>query len=171
MQPIFITGIGTGVGKTLVSAIVAEALGAYYWKPVQAGFDEGTDAEWVGARIGSGRVLPELYKLKKPASPHIAAREEGIVISLDRIAERLPSLRPLVVEGALADRDDLKASVATVLVILVGEASGLLASIGLGLVETRLKVCADGGIAVDAFPFSDAVNWVGHGLSSPPIGR
>ena len=61
MQPIFITGIGTGVGKTLVSAIVAEALGAYYWKPVQAGFDEGTDAEWVGARIGSGRVLPELY--------------------------------------------------------------------------------------------------------------
>jgi dethiobiotin synthetase len=100
MRPVFITGIGTGVGKTLVSAIVAEALGAYYWKPVQAGFDEGTDAEWVGARIGSGRVLPELYKLKKPASPHIAAREEGVVISLDRISERLPSSRPLVVEGA-----------------------------------------------------------------------
>jgi dethiobiotin synthetase len=100
MQPVFITGIGTGVGKTLVSAIVAEALGAYYWKPVQAGFDEGTDAEWVGARIGSGRVLPELYKLRMPASPHIAAREEGVVISLDRIAGELPSVRPLVVEGA-----------------------------------------------------------------------
>ena len=100
MQPIFITGIGTGVGKTLVSAIVAEALGAYYWKPVQAGFDEGTDAEWVGARIGSGRVLPELYTLRMPASPHIAAREEGVVISLDRIAGELPSVRPLVVEGA-----------------------------------------------------------------------
>ena len=100
MQPIFITGIGTGVGKTLVSAIVAEALGAYYWKPVQAGFDEGTDAQWVGARIGSGRVLPELYTLRMPASPHIAAREEGVVISLDRIAGELPSVRPLVVEGA-----------------------------------------------------------------------
>ena len=100
MQPIFITGIGTGVGKTLVSAIVAEALGAYYWKPVQAGFDEGTDAQWVGARIGSGRVLPELYTLRMPASPHIAAREEGVVISLDRIARELPSVRPLVVEGA-----------------------------------------------------------------------
>ena len=100
MRPIFITGIGTGVGKTLVSAIVAEALGAYYWKPVQAGFDEGTDAEWVGARIGAGRVLPELYTLRMPASPHIAAREEGIVISLDRIVEALPSPRPLVVEGA-----------------------------------------------------------------------
>ena len=100
MRPVFITGIGTGVGKTLVSAIVAEALGAYYWKPVQAGFDEGTDAEWVGARIGAGRVLPELYKLRMPASPHIAAREEGVVISVDRIVEGLPSPRPLVVEGA-----------------------------------------------------------------------
>lgn len=100
MRPVFITGIGTGVGKTLVSAIVAEALGAYYWKPVQAGFDEGADAEWVAARIGAGRVLPELYTLRMPASPHIAAREEGVVISLDRIAGELPSARPLVVEGA-----------------------------------------------------------------------
>ena len=82
--------------------------------------------------------------------------------------------RSLVVEWAFADRDGLKASVATVLVILVGEASGLLASIGLGFVETRLKVCADGGIAVDAadaFPFSDAVNLIGHGLPSPPMGQ
>src|ERR1700679_3350361 len=94
MRPVFITGIGTGVGKTLISAIVAEALGAYYWKPVQAGFDEGTDAEWVGARIGAGRVLPELYKLRMPASPHVAAREEGVVISLDRIVMEFPAARP-----------------------------------------------------------------------------
>src|SRR5580700_10430682 len=116
MRPIFITGIGTGVGKTLVSAIVAEALGAYYWKPVQAGFEEGTDAEWVEARISpaptdgtsvnrearitGGRVFPELYKLRLPASPHIAARQEGVVISLEEIAARLPPARPLVVEGA-----------------------------------------------------------------------
>jgi hypothetical protein len=80
----------------------------------------------------------------------------------------------VVVERAFADGDDLEAPVATTLVILVGEASGLLVRVGFGLVETRLKVCADGGIAVeaaDAFPFSDAVNLVGYGLSSPPIGR
>jgi dethiobiotin synthetase len=106
MNPIFITGIGTGVGKTMVAAMVTEALGAYYWKPVQAGFDEGTDAEWVGARLspaatgGAGRVLPEAYKLKLPASPHIAAREEGVVISLETLAAKLPEQRPLVVEGA-----------------------------------------------------------------------
>lgn len=115
MQPIFITGIGTGVGKTMIAAIVTEALDAWYWKPVQAGFDEGTDAEWVGARISvtghapdgrsggtasGSRILPEGYKLKLPASPHIAAREEGVVITLDSLVEKLPAQRPLVVEGA-----------------------------------------------------------------------
>jgi dethiobiotin synthetase len=110
MQPIFITGIGTGIGKTLVSAIVTEALDACYWKPVQAGFADGTDSEWVGERIsaggpgagnaGHGRIFPELYKLRLPASPHIAAREEGVEIDLDAIAEALPAGRPLVVEGA-----------------------------------------------------------------------
>lgn len=100
MRPIFITGIGTGVGKTLVAAIVAEALDAWYWKPVQAGSGEGTDAEWVRARIGAGRVLPEAYTLRLPASPHIAAREEGVRISVAAIAAQLPDQRPLVVEGA-----------------------------------------------------------------------
>ncbi len=105
MRPVFITGIGTGVGKTLISAIVAEALQALYWKPVQAGFDEGTDAGWVRAHV-SGPVAPELYKLKLPASPHIAAREEGVVISLDDIAARMEQIRTtmselrVVVEGA-----------------------------------------------------------------------
>lgn len=117
MKPIFITGIGTGVGKTMIAAIVAEALGAWYWKPVQAGMEEGTDAQWVASRISAsagrtgpgigsgeksagGRVLPEAYLLKMPASPHIAAREEGVAIDLDTLAAKLPKERPLVVEGA-----------------------------------------------------------------------
>lgn len=88
MSPIFITGIGTDVGKTVVSAIVTEALGAAYWKPVQAGFEQGTDTEWVAARLSHplARVVPkEAYKLKLPASPHIAARQENIVIDLEEI--------------------------------------------------------------------------------------
>lgn len=104
MQPLFITGIGTGIGKTLVAAVVTEALGASYWKPVQAGFEDGTDSGWVGERISNpqGRLYPETYKLSLPASPHIAARQEGLTIDLDRIVDqfRTISARPLVIEGA-----------------------------------------------------------------------
>ena len=104
MQPLFITGIGTGIGKTLVAAIVTEALGASYWKPVQAGYDDGTDSSWVAERIShpAGRIHPETYKLSLPASPHIAARQEGIVIDLDRIARQCEGIhqQPLVIEGA-----------------------------------------------------------------------
>jgi dethiobiotin synthetase len=104
MHPIFITGIGTGIGKTLVAAVVTEALEGAYWKPVQAGFEDGTDSEWVGERISRphGRVYPEAYKLALPASPHIAARKEGIVIDLNRIVRQFGTIeaRPLVIEGA-----------------------------------------------------------------------
>jgi dethiobiotin synthetase len=102
MQPIFITGIGTGIGKTLVAAIVTEALSAHYWKPVQAGFDDGTDTGWVGERISrpEGRLSPEAYRLAMPASPHIAARQEGIVIDLHTIVGLTPTARPLIIEGA-----------------------------------------------------------------------
>ena len=109
MQPIFITGIGTDVGKTVISAIVAEALQADYWKPVQAGYAAGTDSEWVRGMISDHLVVhPEVYKLKLPASPHIAAREEGISIDLQKIYDQRPknneqlstNKRPLIIEGA-----------------------------------------------------------------------
>ena len=44
---IFVSGTGTGIGKTFVSAILAEALQADYWKPVQAGYATITDSDWV----------------------------------------------------------------------------------------------------------------------------
>ncbi|MBE7169647.1 MAG: dethiobiotin synthase [Williamsia sp.] len=103
MKPLFITGIGTGVGKTLVAALVAAALKADYWKPVQAGTDEGTDTETVANWLGgfAGKFHQEVYKLKLPASPHLAAAEEGLRIDLDEIARRLPATgNNLVIEGA-----------------------------------------------------------------------
>jgi dethiobiotin synthetase len=101
---IFITGIGTGVGKTVVSAVVTEALLADYWKPIQAGFDDGTDALAVKDLISNAQTIihPEVYKLALPASPHIAARQEGIEINIKNIVNRRPSTvdRKLVIEGA-----------------------------------------------------------------------
>src|ERR1700754_5166391 len=94
MQPIFITGIGTGIGKTLVAAIVTEALQAYYWKPIQAGFDYGTDTDWVRANTARPAefFFPETYKLSMAASPHIAAREEGVSIDLDVVCRQFEQL-------------------------------------------------------------------------------
>ncbi|MCA6440306.1 MAG: dethiobiotin synthase [Chitinophagaceae bacterium] len=104
----FITGIGTDVGKTIVSAILAEALGAHYWKPIQAGFSEGTDTEKVATLVShkACKFYAELYKLQLPASPHIAAREEKKTIEVVKLLQAFEEIkvktrdRDLLIEGA-----------------------------------------------------------------------
>ena len=103
MKPIFITGTGTDVGKTLISAILTESLQADYWKPVQAGFSEGTDSLFVKEMISNSqtKIHPELYKLKMPASPHLAAPAEQKEITIKEIMSNLPSTEnQLIIEGA-----------------------------------------------------------------------
>jgi dethiobiotin synthetase len=103
MKPIFITGTGTDVGKTLVAAIVTEALEADYWKPVQAGFAEGTDSLLVASLISNKKTVihRELYKFKMAASPHIAAKAEDTKIILKDIVQLLPKTKNrLIIEGA-----------------------------------------------------------------------
>lgn len=101
MSVIVVTGTDTDIGKTVFAAALTGALGASYWKPVQAGTDDGTDRQRV-ARLGGiapDRLLPEAYALATPCSPHRAAAIDGVTINLDRLA--LPSVSgPLVVEGA-----------------------------------------------------------------------
>lgn len=98
---IIVTGTDTGIGKTVFSAALAGALDGFYWKPIQAGLDEETDSQAVLRLSGLApeRILPEVYRLRTPASPHLAAELDGVTIkhgSLD-----LPEKdRPLVVEGA-----------------------------------------------------------------------
>lgn len=104
----FITGIGTDVGKTLVSAILTEALGACYWKPVQAGREPGTDAGFIASMIDhpEERIFPETYQLALAASPHISARAEQVRIDTDRIRQDCERIQasipatPLIIEGA-----------------------------------------------------------------------
>lgn len=100
---VFITGTDTGVGKTVISAMIVAGTGAEYWKPVQCGTDETTDREWVirSAGVPPSRTYKEAYLLKHPLSPHAAARCEGVTIDLGAIT--LPPSSPsrsLVVEGA-----------------------------------------------------------------------
>lgn len=101
MTILVVTGTDTGIGKTVFAAGLAGALGAHYWKPIQAGIDPEGDKETVAALSGlpAARILPEAYRLTTPASPHLAARIDGVTITLDRLA--LPKVDgPLVVEGA-----------------------------------------------------------------------
>jgi dethiobiotin synthetase len=98
----FVTGIGTGVGKTIVSALLTEALQADYWKPIQSGTAEGTDKNTVAALISNTKTIlfNEACMFREPASPHVAAALENKTISLSDI--RLPTSKNeyLIIEGA-----------------------------------------------------------------------
>ncbi len=102
MSPRFVvSGTDTGIGKTIFSAALTHALQAYYWKPVQSGLDEETDSEVV-ERLGGvsrARILPEAYRLKMPASPHLSARLESVTIDPERLIPPETD-GPLVIEGA-----------------------------------------------------------------------
>jgi dethiobiotin synthetase len=95
-----ILGIGTDVGKTIVSAIAVSSLQAHYWKPIQSGNLEFSDTDIVKSLIKKEiTTYPEAYRLKSPLSPHHAAKMDGIEIDINQI--RLPIAdRPLVIEGA-----------------------------------------------------------------------
>ncbi|RJR48578.1 MAG: dethiobiotin synthase [Desulfobacteraceae bacterium] len=100
---IFITGTDTGVGKTLVSALLVAGMDAEYWKPIQCGLEETPDREWVIQKtsIPEWMAYPEVYRLKHPLSPHAAARLDGVSIDIESIAiPHSSSSRPLIVEGA-----------------------------------------------------------------------
>ena len=98
---VFITGCDTGVGKTIVSAILVQAFNADYWKPVQSGALEDSDSLTVSRLITTPdtTIHPESYLLEEPLSPHAAAARAGVEISIDAI--QIPETKNfLVIEGA-----------------------------------------------------------------------
>lgn len=91
-----VTGTDTGIGKTIFSVGLAQATGASYWKPVQAGLEEETDSEIV-ARLAGVPIHPEAHRLITPASPHYAAEVDGVSINTKTLA---PPPGDVIVEGA-----------------------------------------------------------------------
>ena len=99
----FVTGTDTGVGKTVVSALLCAALDASFWKPIQTGADTDSDSTTVArlAELPPERIFAEAYRFSPPVSPHLAAREAGAKISLSKIS--IPAAArdsALIVEGA-----------------------------------------------------------------------
>lgn len=105
---LFITGIGTDVGKTVASAICVQALEADYWKPIQAGDLDNSDSKKIQSLISchtersrsvKSQIHENAYQLNTPASPHYAAQLDGITIDLKKIIEP-ETKNHLVIEGA-----------------------------------------------------------------------
>lgn len=103
---LFISGIGTNVGKTIVAAVLIEALEADYWKPIQSGTNEGKDSDTIRNLISNSKTVihPETYLLKEPLSPHFAAKLENVQIDLETIQLPVSSSevenRSIIIEGA-----------------------------------------------------------------------
>ena len=104
MTALVVSGTDTDIGKTVFAAALVGALDGYYWKPVQAGLDANTDTDEVRRLSGlpADRVLPEVYRLRTPASPHLAAERDGIEIDVERLVQLppFPGCQILVIEGA-----------------------------------------------------------------------
>ena len=99
-QQYIVTGIGTDVGKTVISAILSEALKATFWKPIQAGDLDNSDSikvnNWTTDKV---TVLEEKFRLNSPMSPHAAAAIDGVEIQITDIQK--PELEGnLILEGA-----------------------------------------------------------------------
>src|SRR5213593_88222 len=100
-KDLFVTGTDTGVGKTLLSALLVAALARKYWKPIQTGARDETDRvtvmKWAG--VAAARTHPEVFIFQQPVSPHLAAEQEQAQIRLERI-RRPADPDPIVIEGA-----------------------------------------------------------------------
>ena len=97
----FITGIGTGIGKTIVSAILTEKLQADYWKPIQSGDLDISDSLLVEQLTSNTSTIvhPERYRLGQPLSPHLSAKIDGLTIKIEEI--QIPKTENrLIIEGA-----------------------------------------------------------------------
>lgn len=99
---IVVAGTDTGVGKTMVAAMLTLGLDACYFKPLQSGTQGGTDTERVKALTGlpAGHFLPERYVFSRPLSPHRASELDGVEINPRALTLPPPASRPLVVELA-----------------------------------------------------------------------
>ena len=145
----------------MISALLARALGADYWKPVQAGTDSITDSQWVEQFLTPSNVVhPEVYRLQLAASPHIAALNEKKHIDTGLILRNRPRTEfPLIIEGAGGllvplNENEFVIDLARALkckVILVSR--NYLGSINHSLLTAR--VCSEAGLDVAGWIFND----------------
>jgi len=97
----FVTGIGTGIGKTIVSAILTEKLRADYWKPIQSGDLDQSDSLIIKSLISNSKTVihEEAFKLTHPLSPHLSAKLDQVDINIRKL-QTPTTTNDLIIEGA-----------------------------------------------------------------------
>lgn len=175
---LFITGTGTGVGKTYLAALIARALRAAgrhvgVYKPVASGCEvrEGRlvspDAvalwEAAGRPATLEQVCPQLFAA--PLAPHLAARAEGRRVDPQRLRDGIQCWRSscdvVIVEGAgglmspISDDDynaDMAADFGYPLVIVAENV--------LGTINATLQTLITASTIGDGLPVAGVVlNW------------
>lgn len=100
MRGCLVTGTDTGVGKTLVSALICLARpSATYVKPVQTGLATDTADVHVVAKL-SGAATRQGPGLADPLAPAVAARREGRTVTRAELLDVFRGLDDVVGEGA-----------------------------------------------------------------------
>jgi len=114
-----VVGTDTGVGKTVVSALILARYGGAvldgmgpaarrpgggdpngpparlaYWKPISTGAERDRDSIFVRTRVGDlADVLDETYRFNPPVSPHLAAQRAGVEIEMERLVSTWQTIR------------------------------------------------------------------------------
>lgn len=96
---IVLSGIGTEVGKTIVSSIFCQAFELDYWKPIQSGAKEDSDLRTIEQLTTNNRTIyPNSFCFQEPLSPDQAAKLEGVKIDVNKI--NIPDSNKLLIEPA-----------------------------------------------------------------------
>jgi dethiobiotin synthetase len=176
----FITGTDTGVGKTLVAvaltrALVARGLRTTVMKPVAAGWIETPDGprnDDALALSGASNVVADYedvnpWLLSTPASPHLAARADGVTIGHERILVSQRKLAAageiLIVEGAGGWLAPISAT-ETMADIAVQMALPVVLVVGMRLGCLNHALLTRAAIRASALPFA---GWIANGLDTP----
>jgi malonyl-CoA O-methyltransferase len=166
VRGVFVTGTDTGVGKTVVSACLARAWDADYWKPVQTGLADGpsdTAAVAILADLPKERLHAPAHAFDPPVSPHLAADQAGAWIAAGNLD--LPdSDRLTVVEGAggalvpLNDHEtmlDLMERLNLPVVLVAADRLGAINQTLLTLDALRARGLKVAGVILTGGPFAD----------------
>lgn len=173
MSTLFVTGTGTGVGKTVATAALAcharlAGIDVAVCKPVQTGSLHDDDLAEVGRLSGVARLLGG-WRYPEPLAPRAAAKRAGLALPTG--AELVESVRSagsaltlvegaggLLVEiGAGVTLRDLALDLAAPVLVVVGAGLGTLNHTALTLEALEFKGISCAGLVIGAWPMEPGV--------------